>query len=51
LPLHVRLKKRVFNIPALADPILRFVCHKLGGEIIAPSAKHRLSEAKVRKLK
>jgi SAM-dependent methyltransferase len=30
-----RLKNRAFNIPTLADPMLRFVYHKRAGEIIA----------------
>jgi SAM-dependent methyltransferase len=33
--MRVRLKSRAFNIPAFADPLLRFVYHKRAGEIVA----------------
>jgi SAM-dependent methyltransferase len=33
--MRTRLKNRAFNIPSLADPVLRFVYHKRAGEIIA----------------
>jgi SAM-dependent methyltransferase len=33
--MRVRLKYRMFNIPAFVDPLLRFVYHKRAGDIVA----------------